>query len=159
MNYAQLERYISEPRLNRFYKACGNSKTKTQKLYKINLRVSQAFYPLMNLFEIFIRNGTYNQIALNFRDDDWIINKKTHFMSSLTLSRSKFYLLKQVQKTEFDILRRGITITSSKILAEQTFGFWTAFFDKHHFTLVGGAPLIAFPYKPAKLNAQIWLQN
>lgn len=152
MNYSQLELYISQPRLSRFYRACGNSKTKTQKLYKINLRVSQAFYPLMNLFETFIRNGIYNQISIHFADSDWIMNQKMFFMSSVTLTRSRFYLLKQVQKAESDILRRGLAITSSRIIAEQTFGFWTSFFDNHHFILVGGAPLTAFPHKPAHIN-------
>ncbi|RBQ06267.1 hypothetical protein [Pedobacter miscanthi] len=152
MNYAQLESYISQPRLNRFLRACGNSKTKAQKLYRINLRVAQSFYPIMNLFETFIRNAIYNQIAVYFKDNDWIINQKAGFMSSPKLIKSKFYLLNQVKKAESDIFKRVKTVSASRVIAEQTFGFWTAFFDNHHFTLVGGAPLTAFPYKPPHIN-------
>jgi len=152
MNYAQLESYISQPRLNRFLRACGYSKTKTQKLYKINLRVSQSFYPIMNLFEIFIRNAIYNQISSYFNDQEWIINQKPIFMSNPRLTSSGSYMLKQVRKAESDILRRGNPISSSRVIAEQTFGFWTAFFDNKHFGLVAGSPLLAFPYKPASVN-------
>jgi hypothetical protein len=76
MRYAQLEYYVSEPRLNRFLRACSNSKTKAQKLYRINIKVSEAFYPILNLFETFLRNTIYNEIAHSLHDPDWIINEQ-----------------------------------------------------------------------------------
>lgn len=75
MNYSQLEYYVSQPRINRFLRACGNSKSKAQKLYKINLRVSQAFYPLLNLFEIFLRNTIHNHIATHFNHKPKTVNR------------------------------------------------------------------------------------
>jgi hypothetical protein len=152
MTYAQLEYYVSQPRLNRFLRACGNSKSKTQKLYKINLRVAQAFYPLMNLFETFIRNEIYNELTNHFNDPDWIINQKRRFMSDPSLSASNFFLKTSALKAEQKIRRASCQITSSKIIAEHPFGFWTAFFDPHHFKLVQGAPLGAFPNKPNVVN-------
>ena len=55
MNYNKLEYYVSQPRLNRFLIASGNSKVKAQKLYYANLKVAQSFYPVLNIFEVFFR--------------------------------------------------------------------------------------------------------
>lgn len=151
MDYAQLEKYISHERLNRFLRACGNSKNKAQKLYKINLRVSQSFYPILNLFEIFLRNAVSEQISTHFNDPEWIVNQKNLFMVHVSL-QPDCYLLKQVEKAEREIRRRRVPVTASKVIAEQTFGFWTALFDAKHFPLTGGSSLIAFPYKPANIN-------
>ncbi|WP_182920681.1 hypothetical protein [Pedobacter planticolens] len=150
MKYAQLELYVSQPRLNRFLRACGNSKSKAQKLYKINLRVAQAFYPVMNLFEIFLRNALNNQLALHFNDHDWIINQKPLFMSHLSLAPSRYFLRGCVLKAESKI--RPQPITSGKIISEQTLGFWTALFDNHHYILLHGSIMAAFPNKSAATN-------
>lgn len=155
MNYAQLEFYISQPRLNRFLRACKNSKTKAQKLYKINLRVSQSFYPILNLFEIFFRNAIYSVIAKEFTDADWIINEKNGFMRHPSLSRGNFSIKNQILKSENKMRRSGIIVTTSKLIAEQTFGFWTTFFDAPHFKLVRGCTLNAFPNKPTSVNRVI----
>lgn len=150
MKYALLESYVSQPRLNRFLRACGNSKTKAQKLYRINLRVAQAFYPVMNLFEIFLRNALYNQLSLHFNDQDWITTQKNLFMSHLSLAPSRYFLRGCVLKAETKI--RPQPITSGKLVSEQTLGFWTALFDNHHYILLQGSIMGAFPNKPAAVN-------
>ncbi len=152
MKYLQLEQFVSKPRLDRFLTACGNSKTKAQKLYKINLRVSQEAYPLLNLFEIFLRNAVNTQMAVQFADADWIVNQKAHFMSDPSLTRSRFQMRQSVQNAETAIRRKGAAVTSGKVIAEQTFGFWTSLFETHHFRLIGGAPLVCFAHKPAAEN-------
>jgi len=43
LEYLKLEYYLSQPRLQRFLTATGNSRAKAQRLYRVNLRVSQAF--------------------------------------------------------------------------------------------------------------------
>lgn len=152
MKYSILEKFVSEPRLNRFYQACNNSKAKAQKLYQINLQVAQGSYPLLSLFETFLRNALNEQIGLHFSDPDWIINQKQRFMSDATLSPSRFQLKNSVLKAEATIVRKGSAVTSGKVVAEQTFGFWTSLFENHHFRLVGGAPLQCFVHKPTNIN-------
>lgn len=73
-------------------------------------------------------------------------------MSDPSLSTSSFFLRINTEKAEQKIKRAGFQISSSKIIAEHTFGFWTAFFDPHHFRLVQGATLAAFPNKPNTVN-------
>lgn len=152
MEYCKLEYYISQPRLNRFLKAADNSKSKAQKLYRINLRTSQAFYPVLNLFEIFLRNIIYYQVSSYLANPNWIIREKNGFMSDTSLRRSHYYLKSCIQKAEKTIKRRGGTITPGKIIAEQSLGIWTSFFDPHHYRLIGGVVIHCFPNKPAHIN-------
>ncbi len=46
MKYEDLERLVSQPRLDRFLIASENSKTRAKKLYAMNLRIAQTFYPV-----------------------------------------------------------------------------------------------------------------
>ena len=155
MDYSKLEYYLSKPRLDRFLAATGGSHSKAQKLYRINLRVSQEFYPVLNLFEIFFRNSVYKKVAKYFSDPEWIINEKAGFMSDKSLSKSKYFLKKNVHKAESTIRRKGSVITAGKVVAEQSLGFWTSLFDPHHYKLIGGSPILSFPNKPANANRRL----
>lgn len=155
MDYDKLEYFLSQPRLDRFLIATNNSKSKAQKLYKINLKTSQAFYPVLNLFEIFIRNIFNYQIAFHFADSNWILTEKTGFMSDSSLSSSRFFLRNSVAKAEKTIRRRGGRVTGGKVIAEHSFGFWTSLFDTHHYRLIGGAVIQGFPNKPPQINRNL----
>ncbi len=148
MQYQKLEQYISKPRLDRFLISCSNSQERAEKLYSANLKVSQAFYPILNLLETFLRNSINNNLSNYFNDSNWIITQKTGFMNDSSLA-TQYWLKKQVEKAERNT--RG-TITPGKIIAEQTFGFWTALFEPHHYRLFGGHIIHCFPNKPAHIN-------
>lgn len=155
MEYNKLEYFVSQPRLDRFLIATGNSKSKAQKLYRINLRVSQSFYPVFNLFEIFLRNIINYQISSHFANPNWIITEKNRFMFDPSLVGSRYFLRKSVQKAENTITRKGGTITAGKVIAEQSFGFWTSLFDTHHYRLIGGVIIHCFPNKPTTMNRSL----
>lgn len=152
MEYLKLEKFLSQPRLNRFLTATDNSKTKAKKLYRINLRVAQSFYPILNLFEIFLRNTMNQQIASHFVDSNWIITEKNGFMNHHSLRSSHYFLKNSVIKSERKIRRTRGTVTSGKIIAEQSFGFWTSLFDTHHYRLLRGTVIHCFPNKPSSVN-------
>ena len=155
MEYSKLEYYLSQHRLERFLHATGNSKSKAQKLYRVNLRVSQSFYPILNLFEIFLRNAVYYRVSIHFSNPNWILTEKNGFMNDPSLAPSRFFLKKCIQTAEKTIKRKGSTVTSGKIIAEQSLGFWTSLFDRHHYRLIGGSPIQAFSLKPASANRNI----
>lgn len=159
MKYSKLEYYASQPRLDRYLTACGQSKAKAQHLYRINVRVSQSFYPILNLFETFVRNSFNYRIAGYFADPNWIINQKNGFMSDNSLSRSRFYLKNKVQYAERMIRRKGGSVTPGKVIAEQSFGFWTSLFDPHHYRLIGGVVIQTFQHKPTHINRSIISQK
>ena len=152
MRIALRNRYLSNPRYNRYLRATGNDNEKAKKLYNLNIRLAQAFHPILSQFEVVIRNSLNIILSSYFTDPDWIINQKSGFMRHHSLNSSHFYLKNSVQKTENKLRARSIPITSGKIISDQTFGFWIAFFLSHHYSLVGGQPIHIFPNKPASEN-------
>lgn len=155
MDYDELEKLLSQPRLNRYLKACGNSKSKAKKLYDINLRLSQSFYPILNLFEIILRNEIHYKLSAFFSNPNWIIVEKKGFMSDNALKKSQFFLKNQVIKIETKLsqkTRNKEKITSGQVIAEQSLGFWTALFLPYHYKLIKGYITRCFPNKPSSAN-------
>ncbi|MBC7440555.1 MAG: hypothetical protein H7250_11305 [Flavobacterium sp.] len=142
-------KYFSRPRYNRYLAATGNDNNRAKRLYNANIRLAQAFHPILSQFEVVLRNSLNLTLANYFVDPDWIINQKTGFMHHNTLRRSRYFLHSCVQKTENKLTTRHIPITSGKIISDQTFGFWLAFFLSHHYALIGGEPIHIFAHKPA----------
>jgi hypothetical protein len=156
VKYYKLEKYASVPRMERFFVATG-SKSSAMNLYRVNLRVSQAFYPVLNLTEIFLRNSFYTCIEHHFSDSDWIITEKTGFMNDSCLAKSGYYLRNCVVNAENKMSKRGIAISSGKVLAEQSFGFWVSLFESAHYKLIGGSVIHSFPHKPPHINRKALL--
>lgn len=145
-------KYLSRPRYNRYLQATQSDKPRAKRLYNANIRLAQAFHPLLTQFEVVLRNSIQNTVTTHFKDADWIINQKNGFMSHPSLSNSRYFLKESISNTERKLRRRKIAITSGKLLADQTFGFWTALFLGHHYSLLNGCPIHVFPYKPSSEN-------
>ncbi|MBN9298932.1 MAG: hypothetical protein J0I41_18170 [Filimonas sp.] len=145
-------KYFSRPRYNRYLNATGNNNVRAKKLYNANIRLAQAFHPILSQFEVVLRNSLNIILSTYFADPDWIINQKTGFMRHPTLASSNYFLKGCIQKTEAKLSRRAIPVTSGKIISDQTLGFWLAFFLSHHYSLVGGQPIHIFAYKPTTEN-------
>lgn len=145
-------KYLSRSRYNRYLLATGHSLTKAKRLYLANMRLAQAFHPLLSQFEVIFRNSFNEVLTSNFSDADWIINQKTGFMSDFSLNQSQYFLRSCVRKTEKQLILKGIPVTSGKIIADQTLGFWVSFLLPHHYSLVSGSPIHSFPFKPASEN-------
>jgi hypothetical protein len=151
MKYDVFEKYASVPRMNRFFAAAG-SKSAAKDLYRVNLRVSQAFYPVLNLMETFLRNSLYTCIENYFSNQDWIITEKNGFMNDPSLAKSGYYLKHCIINAETKMLKKGISLSAGKVLAEQSFGFWVSLFETAHYKLIGGSVIHSFPYKPPQVN-------
>ncbi len=152
MNYDKLELFVSTARLRKYKVACEGSKTRALELYKANMLLSQAFYPILNHFEVFFRNAVNRELVGHFEDPRWIINEKDGFMSHRSLYRTRFFLKKSVEKAERSLLEIGRPITTSGVMAEQSFGFWTSFFEARHFGLVRASVLNVFPFRPSSTD-------
>jgi hypothetical protein len=145
-------KFLSQPRYQRYLSATGRCTSRAKRLYKANIRLAQAFHPLLTQFEVVLRNSLNHVLADYFADDDWIINQKTGFMADISLRQPHYYLKSCVQKTEAKLERRGMSLSSGRIISDQAFGFWVSFFLSHHYALVAGQPIHIFPYKPAREN-------
>lgn len=141
-------KYLSRPRYKRYLIATGSNNNRAKKLYNANLRLAQSFHPIISQFEVVLRNSLNIVLTRYFTDPDWIINQKTGFMKDPSLGRSHFFLKNSVQKAENKLAARSIPLTSGKIISDQNFGFWLAFFLPHNYSLVGGQPIQIFVNKP-----------
>lgn len=142
-------KYLSRPRYNRYLIATSNNNLRAKKLYNANIRLAQAFHPILTQFEVVLRNALNLNLSAYFIDPDWIITQKNGFMRNPTLASSRFFLRTSVHNSEQKLIRRGIPITSGKIISDQTFGFWLAIFLPHHYALVAGQPIHVFSHKPS----------
>lgn len=115
-----------------------------------------------------VRNLISTKLEGYFGDKDWILNQKIHFMSdpSLTHTNKKTgkretnaYLKNEVKKAENRLTRNRAAITSGRVIAEQTFGFWTDLFEVHHYRLLGGRPIQIFAALPSKYGRKEILQE
>jgi hypothetical protein len=145
-------KYLSSPRYARYLTATANNSNRAKRLYTANIRLAQAFHPILSQFDVVLRNSLNAALSAHFSDADWIINQKAGFMSDPSLKSSNYFLKTCVRTTENKLLRRNIAVTSGKIIADQTLGFWLAFFLSHHYSLIGGQPIHIFPHKPANEN-------
>lgn len=152
MNITLRNKHLSRQRFSRYLLATGNNNVRAKRLYKANIRLAQAFHPLLTQFEVVLRNSVNTVLATHFGDPDWIINQKNGFMFDPSLASSQYFLRNAVIKTENNLRRRSIPATAGKIISDQMFGFWLAFYIPHHYALVGGQPIYVFPHKPAIEN-------
>jgi len=162
MKYKNFELHFSKPRLNRYYYAAGYSRTKAIRLYKQNLNVAQAMHPVIGIFEVVLRNSIQRAITEHFKDENWIMNQKEGFMSDKTLvfrnnpskiSTRNDFLKKEVLKAEKKLKLKcsntpSMSINAGNIIAEQSFGFWTNYFEPHHYKILKGKPIQIFSDLP-----------
>lgn len=147
--------YFSGARVHRYYLATGRRKNKAKELYKANLEVAKAFHPLLGVLEVVMRNRINEILTHYFGDPDWIQNQRAGFMNDPSLvyySNGRRivneFLKKEVNKAIRKLQQKRSTVTSNKIVAEQTFGFWTEMFEAHIYRLVGGRPIHIFGNLP-----------
>lgn len=58
------------------------------------------------------------------------------------------FLLNSVKGAERKLRKKGVGITSGKIISEQTFGFWTDLFENHHYKILRERPIKMFKNLP-----------
>lgn len=163
LDYVKIKKYISAPRLHKYETVCSSNK-QALKLYQTNLRLSQAFYPLLSLLEVVLRNATDHEFTKYFGDNNWLRNQRNGFMSDSSLNyihwKTKQPLVNSFLKDEVNnsiksIKRSHSTVNHSKIIADLKFGFWVALFDNTHYTILAGTPIRIFSNLPQGANRQL----
>ena len=161
MKYKKVVRLYSNSRVAKYYRATNRNKNKAVMLYFANMKIAQAFHPLLSSFEVILRNQLHYALAHHFSDGNWIINQKTGFMiaPSLTYTNKRTkkkvtndYILKEVLKAEKKIADRGVRVTTGRVIAEQTLGFWNSFYETHHYALLAGVPCRIFKKLPPEFG-------
>jgi hypothetical protein len=139
-NYKKIEKLVSKPRIDRFYIAAGGSHSRAVKIYKLNLKLAAAFHPLLSQFEVILRNKLDDSISHFFNDPDWITKPE------LKLSKRQN---EQIAQTLKKLSIKEGTVSKGKVIASQTFGFWTEMLGKDSFKILRGSPIHAFKFRPS----------
>lgn len=149
MDYPKFEVFASPPRLNRYLHLCG-TKADVLSLYQANIRISQSFYPILSLYEVFLRNTICNAFTDHFKDKNWI----------LTQSEAKGFLTKTSRKPHSEKVHEYLNkcknpkmIPAGKVVAEMSLGFWVGLFRAdYHGLMEGIIKERCFPNRPKPIN-------
>jgi hypothetical protein len=133
MNTHDLEKILSKKRLSIYYNLFPTSKEKAIEYYKLNTQISESLYPLLSNLEIALRNAIHNSFTIHFKSADWF------------LQFNQPPLLDQTNIAKRKILAANKLLTTDKVVAELTFGFWTALFNKQYAKDLWKPLMYAFP--------------
>lgn len=114
--YDDICNIVSEERIGPYLAAAGFNKDRALALYAWNMKISASFYPLMAATEICLRNRVLSRITEAYGPDWW---SSTEFQQLLG-TRGKGIVLRARKEIE----NRNSTLTSGRLTAELSFGFW-----------------------------------
>ena len=111
MTESQLKYFLSTPRFNVYLARTSNDFDKAYQLYKSNIELSEAFYPILSVLEVSLRNAVNETLKLYFNDAYW-------FKNSLPVEFLPF-----VSEATQKLTAQRKNITADPIIAELNFGF------------------------------------
>ena len=133
MNINNLEKLLSEKRLNTYYTLFPTDKEKAIEYYRLNTQISESLYPLLCNLEIVLRNSIHNSFAIHYKSADWFSQfNQPELFDQINIAKRK-------------ILTGHNPMTTDKVVAELTFGFWTALFNRQYAKDFWKPLMYAFP--------------
>lgn len=145
MNNESLINIISPERLNPYLKKHNNDFSKAIEHYKANIRISEAFYSLMAVIEIGLRNNVNEQLTLRFKTEKW-------FESQEFIKIVSSYQIGRIEDARKSILVSKKEVTPGRIISELTFGFWTSLFDSKYDKSLWKHLRFSFPNCPKNIR-------
>jgi hypothetical protein len=140
MTEQQLKYYLSSPRFNVYLAKTNNDFDKAYRLYKVNIELSEAFYPILSVLEVSLRNAVNETLKLHFNDPYW-------FKNNLPVEFLPF-----VSDATQKLTAQRKTITADRIIAELNFGFWNRLFNRHNTGLLWKPLRLIFHNTPKHLR-------
>lgn len=136
---------ISKERLQPYLIHHSNDQVKAIQHYKSNILVSEAFYPLLSILEIGLRNSIDLQLSKKFNDKNWFENREFIKIASR-------FQINRISDARTNILSEKKEITSGRIISELSFGFWTSLFDTKFEMTLWKTLRLAFPNCPKEIR-------
>lgn len=144
-NKSIIEKIISKERFQPYLTHHQNNHEKAIEHYKINILVSEAFYPLLSLLEIGLRNSIDYQLTIRFNDKNWFENREFIKIASR-------FQIDRISDARSNILSEKKEISSGRIISELSFGFWTSLFDTKFEMTLWKTLRLAFPNCPKEIR-------
>jgi Abi-like protein len=151
--YHLYEQLLSKPRLGRYQTATQGNKIKAIKLYKYNLRLSQALFGAISMLEIALRNAIDQHYQKQLNQSDWLKDsiQSTGLFYDPTL-KNKIGRFEQAEKVKSTINAVGKNYSHDRVVAGLSFGFWRFMFSGIQFRAFGDTLLRIFPNRPKGIN-------
>ncbi|MGI4735875.1 MAG: Abi family protein [Janthinobacterium lividum] len=141
MDKTHFERLFSTGRLARFYQAARQDTTEASALYAANIQLSESLYPCLAVAEVALRNALHRQLSYLCRSPDW-------YRLLPAYDRVLADLQPELDKAQKYIRARRETLSTDKIVAELTFGFWSSLFNRAYELVLWKQLRLAFPHLP-----------
>jgi hypothetical protein len=145
MDRKAIERIISSERLEPYLRHHHNDFDKAVEHYKANIEISESFYPMLSILEVGLRNSIDYQLTRKFNDENWFENND--FIKIVSS-----YQIDSISEARKNIHREKKVVTSGKVIAELSFGFWTSLFDSRFEMTLWKNLRLAFPNCPKKIR-------
>ena len=140
MTEQQLKYYFSTPRFNVYLAKTNSDFDKAYRLYKANIELSEAFYPILSVLEISLRNAIHGTLKNHFQDEYWFKNKlPVEFLPFISEATQKLTAQRK-------------NITADRIIAELNFGFWNRLFNRNYTALLWKPLRLIFKNTPKHLR-------
>ncbi len=140
MTEQHLKYYLSTPRFNVYLAKTNYDFDKAYRLYKVNIELSEAFYPILSVLEVSLRNAVNETLKQHFNDPYW-------FKNSLPVEFLPF-----VSDATQKLIAQRKNITGDRIIAELNFGFWNRLFNRHYTGLLWKPLRLIFQNTPKHLR-------
>ena len=140
----ELRSMLSFDRLER-YRPAGGSDLEMISTYFWNIEICETLYQTLGALEMALRNSIGNTLTQEFGRPDWY--DEPGFLQKREAV--------DVFGAKFDLEREGKQITPGRIVARQTFGFWTSLISGGYkvWTANNHAAIkIAFPHAPVHMH-------
>ncbi len=132
------EKVFSTQRMAKYFDRYPDNERKAIFHYKINVELSESFYPLLSMYEVALRNSMSRELADYFQSANWHLKMETAI--GLKDLRGNLNAPKR------QIVKRNENISSHKMVAELTLGFWVRLFNAEYERILWKPLRRAFPY-------------
>lgn len=145
MERISIESLLSDERVEPYLKFHDNNFERAIEHYKANIEISEAFYPMISILEVALRNKIDYQLKRKFGEENWFDN--SDFINIVS-----GYQITIISETKRKILTEKKQISHGRIIAELSFGFWTSLFDSKFESTLWKSLRLAFPNCPKTIR-------
>jgi len=120
LTFAKIEKSISPERLAA-YRTDGASNETALARYIYNIELSKSLYPIINIFEVTLRNSIDNALKKFFDVQDW--------SDIIPLTETE---RRMIYEAKIKIVQRNQLYSHNQLVSELTLGFWVALMGKKY---------------------------
>lgn len=131
---------FSDKRMERYFSLYPDNENKAIEHYQCNLRLSEAMYVPLSVFEVTLRNALCRELSAMAGREDWY----AIFPNTPGLSNLNRYITNAIKQ----ISGRHEQITPPKVIAELTLGFWVSLLNSEYERILWKDLRRAFPFIP-----------